>query len=163
MNKCLLAKWTNQNRKTIVHVVSLLINKYLIEKSFFSSNNRGGSQCWFGLHEAQKECLRWLNHIVNNGKKTRFLLDVWYGECHFKIRFHNLYEIYDQQDQNVAKVMQGDNLKLTFRRNFGTIECQELDELTDLIESVILNEEADTLSYELEKYGKITTTSLYRT
>jgi hypothetical protein len=42
--------------------------------------------------------------VLGNGKKIRFWLDVWVGECPFKIRFNNLFEISREQKWEVRKV-----------------------------------------------------------
>jgi hypothetical protein len=50
----------------------LLRTKYLKGRYFFSSNHRGASQFWKGLHEAKLYCQRGMNHILGNGSKIRF-------------------------------------------------------------------------------------------
>jgi hypothetical protein len=44
---------------------------------------------------------------VGNGKKTRFWFDVWLGDCLFKIRFNNLFDIAREQKWEVSKVLEG--------------------------------------------------------
>jgi hypothetical protein len=42
--------------------------------------------------------------VLGNGKKIRFWLDVWVGECPFETRFNNLFEISREQKWEVRKV-----------------------------------------------------------
>jgi hypothetical protein len=56
---------------------------------------------------------------------------------------------------------QGD-LVLTFRRNFGCREDQELVELTELVAGVSFSENKDTVKWVLEKSGRFTTSSMYK-
>jgi hypothetical protein len=66
-----------------------------------------------------------LNMWWGNGKKTRFWHEVCLGECPLKIRFNKLFEICKQQNWEVARVLQGGVINLTFRRNFGNVEILE--------------------------------------
>jgi hypothetical protein len=53
MNVCLLSKWiVKWERRDEDLCCTLLRKKYLKDKGFFSSNARGASQFWKGLHEA---------------------------------------------------------------------------------------------------------------
>jgi hypothetical protein len=53
MNVCLLSKWiVKLERRDEDLCCTLLRKKYLKDKGFFSSNARGASQFWKGLHEA---------------------------------------------------------------------------------------------------------------
>jgi hypothetical protein len=45
--------------------------------------------------------------VLGNGKKIRFWLDVWVGECLFKTRFNNIFEIFREQKWEVSKVLEG--------------------------------------------------------
>jgi hypothetical protein len=53
------------------------------------------------------------------GRKTRFWHDVWRGNCPLKIVCHEIFEICNQKDWSVFKVLGQGGMKLTFRRNFG--------------------------------------------
>ena len=52
--------------------------------------------------------------------------------------------------------------QIDFRRNFGETKFAEWEELTELVENVVLSEAQDRLHWILEKSGKFTTSSLYK-
>jgi hypothetical protein len=63
--------------------------------------------------------------VVGNGKKPRFWHEVWLGECPLRIKFNKLFVIYKQQNWEVARVLDGGGINLSFRRNFGSDEILE--------------------------------------
>jgi hypothetical protein len=46
-------------------------------------------------------------NILGDGKKIRFWHEVVLGDCPLKIRFNNLFQICNQQNWVVAKVLEG--------------------------------------------------------
>ena len=122
--------------------LDLIRKKYLGDKGFFSCPYRGGSQFWKGMHEAKGTWRRCIKHVVNNGKKTRFLNYVWCGECPLRISYHKLYNICHQQSWSVHQVLGTGEVCLTFRRYYGELEEIEWDELTDQLDGIILKSSA---------------------
>jgi hypothetical protein len=108
MNMCLLSKWIFKLERGDDDLCYILLRKkYLRGKDFFSSNYRGASQFWKGLHEAKPFCQRGLKHILGDGKKIRFWHEVWLGDCPPKIKYGRLFSICSQQEWEVARVLEG--------------------------------------------------------
>jgi hypothetical protein len=109
----------------------------------------------------RNECARGLKYIVGNGKRTRFWLDTWAGECPLKITFPSIFTICNQQEWSIHRVLNLDHLNLTFRRNFGVIENQEYIELREMMSEIQLTNSQDSVRWILERAGNFTTSSLY--
>jgi hypothetical protein len=82
------------------------------------------------------ECDRGLKYIIGDGKRTRFWLDTWAGECPLKITFSSIFAINNQQEWSVHRVLNQDQVELTFKRNFGDRENQEYIELMEMMSDV---------------------------
>jgi hypothetical protein len=89
---------------------------------FFSSSARGASQLWKDLLEAKSFCQRGMKYILGNGKKIRFWHEVWLEDCHLRIKYEKLYNIYSHQHWEVSRVLRGRETNLTFRRKFENPE-----------------------------------------
>jgi hypothetical protein len=163
MNECLLSKWIFKLESGDESACcTLLRRKYLGEKSFFSCNQRECSQFWKGLQAIKESCLRGIKYVLGDGKKTRFWLDIWFGEIPFRIRFPKLFRICHEQNYTVWEVLQSGGCDLSFRRSFGEQECREWEDLLQRREEVVLNTTPDTVTWVLERSGKFTTASLYK-
>lgn len=140
----------------------LLRAKYLGEKGFYSSNPRGASQFWTGLHEVKHCCARGLIYVVRDGKKARFWRDVWLGACPLSVVYSNIFAICNDQEQTVWGVLRNNEINLSFRRSFGRVEVEEWQQLISQRREVQLQEGPDTVTWGLEKRGNFTTASLYK-
>jgi hypothetical protein len=58
-------------------------------------------------------------------------------------------------------VLQHGGINLTFRRNFGTKEILEWEQLEELLRGVHLNDEQDTILWALTPSCQFNTASLY--
>jgi hypothetical protein len=101
-------------------------------------------------------------NILGDGKKIRFWHEVVLGDCPLKIRFNNLFQICNQQNWVVAKVLEWGWVKLSIKRNFGNTEVEEWGVLMSCITEVYLNNEKDSMRWCLTKNGQFTTASLYQ-
>jgi hypothetical protein len=163
MNKCLLTKWIFKIECGEDNLCcTRLRQKYLGEKGFFRYKKSGCSQFWKSLLDVRNDRARSFKYIIGDGKKVRFWHDTWLGDCPLKISFPHLYFICNQQDVSVYRVFNQGNLRLTFRRNFGCREDQELAELTELVGGVSFSENKDIVKWVLEKSGRFTTSSMYK-
>jgi hypothetical protein len=70
---------------------------------------------------------------------------VWLGECSLKIRFNKLYEISRKQRWVVARVLEGGDINLSFRRRLGDLEIKEWEYL-ECHSRIHLTDEEDTVS-----------------
>jgi hypothetical protein len=65
-----------------------------------------------------------MKHILGDGKRIRFWHEVWLDEFTLRIKYGKLFNICNQQDWEVAKVLEGGQINLTFRRNFDAPEWE---------------------------------------
>lgn len=107
-------------------------------------------------------CAIGLIYIVKNGKKARFWRDVWLGQCPLSIVYGKFFEICNEQDKTVYEVLRNNEVNLTFRRCFGSVEIEEWQQLLNRIRDVQLQEGPDAVTWGLQKNGNFTTASLYR-
>jgi hypothetical protein len=115
-NTCLLAKWLIKlERGDYTLCCNLLRKKYLGEMSIFSYKKKSGSQFWKSVLSTRDEAARGLIYIVGDGRKARFWLDVWLGNCALRIAFPNLFVICNQKEWSVSKALNNGNVNLTFR------------------------------------------------
>jgi hypothetical protein len=124
-------------------------------------NPRGGSQFWRGIHEAKDTCLKGLKYIVGDGKKMRFRLDVWLGECPLKLRFSKLFQISLCKNWVVAQVLEGGGINLDFRRNLEEEDRLEWEELMECLSGIHLGSNTDTIKWCLTSNGQFSIASLY--
>jgi hypothetical protein len=75
--------------------------------------------------------------------------------------FINLFEISNQREWSVFKTLRNNNIKLTFRRNFGPREETEWESLTNILDGITLNQKEDSAMWVLEKSKEYSTSSLY--
>jgi hypothetical protein len=108
------------------------------------------------------DIVRGMSYILGDGKKARFWRDVWTGNCALMVCFPNLFEICNQQEWSVHKVLRNGGLNLTFRRSFRLSHTAEWEGLVTLVEGVILLQTPDSVKWSLEKSGLFSTASLYR-
>jgi hypothetical protein len=101
------------------------------------------------------------NILLEMLKEPDFWLDTWAGECPLKITFPSIFTIYNQQEWSVHRVLNSDQLNLTFRRNFGDIENQEYIELREMMSEIQLTNSHDSVRWILVRSGNFTTFSLY--
>jgi hypothetical protein len=147
--ECLLSRWiVKLERGDLDMCTALLRKKYLKERGFFSVNLSGGSQFWRGLHDIKYTCQQGLRCIMGNGKKIRFWLDVWLGECSLKIRFSRLFDIFEEQIWEVKG--EGGGVNLAFRRRFGDRKILEWEEFKECLNTVQLSGQ-DTVCWALTK------------
>jgi hypothetical protein len=95
--------------------------------------------------------------VLGNGKKIRF----WHDVCPLKISFHNLFEICNQQDWSVHRILVGGFPNLSFRRIFDLREEKEWLELSQILEVISLTDDKNSVRWVLEKTKTFSTTSLY--
>lgn len=81
--------------------------KYLGEIGFYSYKSSNSSQFWISLLEVKEWCSRGLAYVLGNGKKICFWHDVWIEGCPLKICFPNLFDICNQQDWFVHRILVG--------------------------------------------------------
>jgi len=129
MNTSLLAKWIfklDSGEKSLA--LEVLRKKYLNDKSFCQSKQKGCSQFWQGLGKAREWYGRGTKWILGNGRKIRFWHDVWMGDCPLKTLFPRLFRISRNLDWSGADAKEVD-WQLDFRRRLGNEEVAEWNDL----------------------------------
>jgi hypothetical protein len=71
-------------------------------KNAFSAAHIKGVPVLESLQEAGELCARGLEYVIGNGKKVRFWLDIWVGECPFRILFPHIFIWVGLQQQNTV-------------------------------------------------------------
>jgi hypothetical protein len=139
MNQCLLSKWIFRLESGDKSpCCKLLRAKYLGEKGFYSSSSEGVYQFWAALHEIKHCCARGLIYIVGDGKKVRFWLDMWLGQCPLSVVYSNIFQICNEHNSTIYEVFRNNEINLTFKISFGTVEVEEWNQLLDHINDVKL-------------------------
>jgi hypothetical protein len=98
---------------------------------------------------------------VGNGRKTKFWEDHWFGHCSLAILYWDLYVLVNEQNISIAKVWDGRNLKLTFRRCVDHQLMQRWYDLKSIAESIQVDETEDSLIWKFESKGVYSDSSLY--
>jgi hypothetical protein len=99
--------------------------------------------------------------VVGNGEKVRFWEDQWLGNTSLAILFWPLYIINEQQGKSISEVWDGEELRLSFRRNVSVRLMSLWEELTTVVESIVLNNEKDQILWTYSSTGKYSVQSLY--
>jgi hypothetical protein len=89
-------------------------------------------------------------------------MHVWIGKCAMCVSFPNLFEICNQKEWSVFKIINNGSINLTFRRNFGDSHVQEWAKLSALIEVVSLTDLPHSVRWCLNRKGVFTSALLYR-
>jgi hypothetical protein len=92
--------------------------------------------------------------IVGDGNKIRFWEDHWVGNTNLAIMYWPLYVICERQGKTINEVWDGENLKLTFRRNVSSSTMDLWWHLCGLMEDVCLSEEEDQIMWHFTSSGK---------
>ena len=108
--------------------------------------------------QALKFGYRW---VVGDGTKVRFWKDTWFGTAPLATQFWDLFCICNQTGVPLASVWNGVEVKLTFRRNFSEEMMERWYELTEIISSVVYNNDGDALVWQYESNEEYSTQSLY--
>uniref|UniRef100_J3MHG3 Reverse transcriptase zinc-binding domain-containing protein n=1 Tax=Oryza brachyantha TaxID=4533 RepID=J3MHG3_ORYBR len=98
---------------------------------------------------------------VGNGKKVLFWEDWWCKNCPLKIYFFSLYRICNQQNCFVRDIARNGTDGLTFRRAFSAMELESWKDLCEMINNIQVNNEDDTLQWDLDGKKSYTSSSMY--
>ena len=99
--------------------------------------------------------------VIGNGEKVRFWEDPWLGNTSLASVFWPLYVINEQHGKTVSQVWDGQELKLSFRRNMFEALMNMWLELCSLVEETSLNDEADQILWSYSSHGTYSMQSLY--
>lgn len=74
----------------------------------------------------------------------------------------HLFEICNQREWTIERVLRNGNINLTFKRGFGESEELEWEGLVELVERLNLLQQPDSVSSLFEKSKEFSTASLYK-
>ena len=94
------------------------------------------------------------------GKNIRFWEDTWFGNAPMPVQFWDLYCINNQIGVTLEKIWDGQEVKLTFKRNFDSKMLERWYEL-EIVSSVVYDQECDALVWAYESNGTYSAQSLY--
>jgi hypothetical protein len=108
------------------------------------------------------ECGRSTGRDVGNGKKVRLWEDNWLGPSSLAILFWPLYRIVVEQDKTIADLWDGTELKCTFRRTVSPELYRAWLEVVELVSTIILTDDEDSLLWQFSSQGTYSSQSLYK-
>lgn len=164
LNISLLASWLKRfNLDKDKLWKELLDFKYGTNKSnIFLTKTGGGSSFFKGFKwaaQAAKLGYRWK---IGNGKKVRLREDNWLGPSSLAIQFWPLYRIVVEQGKTVADLWDGNNLKVSFRRTLSPELYQSWLEVVELVSTITLSSDQDSLIWQFSSKRTFSSQSLYK-
>lgn len=98
---------------------------------------------------------------VGDGTKIRFWEDTWSGSAPLAVHFWDLYCICNQSGVSLARVWDGEQVKLNFRSTFSEAVLMRWQELVEIVSAVQYNPDGDALVWQYDSKGVYTSQSLY--
>lgn len=98
---------------------------------------------------------------VGDVKRVRFWEDIWFGNTSLAVQYWDLYIICNEHGKTVADVWDGQDLRLTFRRNVSERMYLKWIELVNIAGSVQFSEEPDRAIWHYNSIGLYNSQSLY--
>ena len=98
---------------------------------------------------------------VGNGQDIRFWLDTWFGDFSLKSRFPDLFEISLEPDITLIEVVQSPENGLRFCRQLTGMLWVDFNSLLNIIQSITLTPENDSICWKWSADGKFATHSAY--
>ena len=98
---------------------------------------------------------------MGKGDKIRIWEDTWFGNSPLAVTFWDIYILCNEQEITIVDAWDGEQLRLTFRRNFGDNLMRQWYDLVEIAKSIVFTQEDDSLIWQLENKGTYSTSSLY--
>ena len=137
VNLCLLGSWLKRYYQDDGKIWKTLIDhKYRTNSpNIFYCNSQNMSRFWKGVLEVVKSIKFGYRWIVGDGRKIRFWEDTWFGNSPLATQFWGVYTLCNEQTITLSDAWDGENLKLTFRRNFTDNLMVDWDTLVEIVGS----------------------------
>ncbi|WVZ63094.1 LOW QUALITY PROTEIN: hypothetical protein U9M48_012759 [Paspalum notatum var. saurae] len=161
-NVCLLSKWLFKliNEEGIWQTI--LKRKYLRGKTIGEVQWKpGDSHFWSGLMKVKECFLQLSSFILHDGSQIRFWEDRWFSHLPLKIQYPSLYNIARKKNVTVSSVFSSIPLNISFRRALVGEKLQKWEELVTKIALVQLDDQPDSLKWNVSKQGQFTVNSMY--
>jgi hypothetical protein len=162
MNIALLLKWVwklFQGDNALW--AQILRAKYATATDIFSGTGPGGSPFWKNLHKIKHFFKLGAKHLVRDGSRTMFWLDLWFGQRPLKDLFPTLFSTCDNQQISVASACATPS-GLRFRRAFGPQARDEWASLHPILQETNLAPGVDTITWNLDPSGCYSVSSMYK-
>lgn len=160
MNKRLIMKWWwliyNEPPETLW--IQILKAKYFPNTTSFFAHTRGGSQFRRAHGLVRNEVGSLVKFVVGDGKSTRFLLDLWFGDGPLASSFPILFSYVSDPLGSITKLA-SHNWDLGFRRALSSTELDSWQELTACFP--VLSENPDSITRPHSPSGRFIVKSLY--
>ncbi|WVZ49763.1 hypothetical protein U9M48_001092 [Paspalum notatum var. saurae] len=161
-NVCLLSKWLYKfiNEEGVWQ--ELLKNKYLQGKTIGEVHWKSGdSHFWSGLMKVKDRFLEPSTFNLHDGSQIRFWEDRWFGDQPLKHQYPSLYNITRKKHISVADVFSTTPLNISFRRTLHGDNHFKWEDLVQKIAFVQLDDQLDSIKWNLKKHGLFTVNSMY--
>ncbi|GJV59603.1 RNA-directed DNA polymerase, eukaryota [Tanacetum coccineum] len=158
LNRALLFKWVwrylSHNNSLWFRIISALhgLNGYVLSAAF----NSTWSSIITEVNSLKVKGVDLISHCkirVGKGTGTSFWKDLWIGDNLLKLSFPRLFALEENKDISVADKM-NTSISSSFRRHVrGGVESQQLDQLSLLLDTVILSNMDDRWFWDLNGDG----------
>jgi hypothetical protein len=156
LNLALVSSWIfRYHLNTISIWIKIVDYKYKTKKpNIFCCPDVGSSSFWKGVMWAMQDAHMGIRWLVGNGERIRFWEDQWFGNTSLAIIFWPLYVINEQHGKSIKEVWDGEELKLSFRRNVSESLMSLWEELRAIGENVALTDEEDQIIWSFNSNGR---------
>jgi hypothetical protein len=138
MNIALMLKWVWKLFQPENPIWAQIIRaKYPSANNIFAGSGHGGSQFWRSLHKIKHLFKLGARHSVQDGNRTLFWMDKWFGDVALKDRFPALFSIANAQMITVGQVCRGGGA-LSFRRSLDHLGIADWHLLRSIIDQTHL-------------------------
>jgi hypothetical protein len=156
-NICLLSKWLFKLINEDGVWQEILRKKYLKNKTIGEVRWKpGDSHFWSGLMKSKDHFLESSTFNIYNGEQIRFWEDKWLRNITLKEEYSSLYNIARKKHISIAHVFRSAPLNIMFRRALVGDKLQRWNELVAKIAFVQLDDQRDSIKWNLTKQGTFT-------
>lgn len=165
LNMSLLSAWINRYHLSDNVIWRKIVDyKYNTKKpNLFCCPKIGASLFWKGVLWASKAAKLGTRWKIGDGKTTRFWENLWFGNCSLAIQFWELYTIADQKNASVAELWDGENLKISFRRNVSPRLMHMWLDLLAIVESISYSDDCDAIIWAFADSNSFSVQAVYKT
>jgi len=161
-NECLLSKWLFKLINEDGVWQELLRKKYLKDKTIGEAYWKpGDSHFLSGLMKIKDRFLGLSTFVLHNGTSTWFWKDKWLGDCTLKQQFPSWYNIARKKHATVSQVFSSVPLNISFCRALVGDKLTKWNELGAKVVFVQLEDQPDTLKWNLTRHDVFTVQSMY--
>jgi hypothetical protein len=98
---------------------------------------------------------------VGNGERIRFWEDIWLGSSSLAIQCWKVYSIANEQNDTIAQLWDGENLRCTFRRCVDSRIFSLWEKVLSIASSLVLSDEDDEPIWQYHSSQVYSSQSLY--